>query len=383
MIVRTLAFSFLAASAALAQTTIIHVDNLVISNASISATGGTFGAGSDTWSLVSNATLGRIGALESAMPTSGVPSIPTNPSSMYGLTTYGGTNRPYWRQLYETYGAGLTTVWTHTTNFYGGVVQTQQWIIPEGVVEILIQGVGGGGAGSAQAAGAAAGYGQTVEPVSGGNTVTMWVACGGTTNTMGVYLNGLGGWPGGGNGGINSTAQLGGGGGGGYTIVWVDGRLVLACGGGGGAGYYAAGAGGGVSGGTASGTGSPQAGGGTQTAGGVGGGGGNNGTAGSAGQGGLGGNGSGYVAGGGGGGGYPFGGGGGGGITSGGLVGTGGGGGAGWINVTNRTAYYARAGWSSLDPRYDANYAGAGGAGGANKTGGQQGRVCIAYWYLP
>jgi len=216
-------------------------------------------------------------------------------------------------------------------NFTGSA---QTWIVPDGVTSISVDARGGMGGGSSDplVLGGMGGRVQTTIAVTPGETLTIYVAGVGGNPTP-PNTAGLGGFNGGGNGGIdNVDANAPAAGGGGASDVRQGSndlahRVVVAGGGGGAECCEDAngGAGGGLvgaNGGTPSEGGSTGGGGGTQTIGGAAGTGcEGNGTSGNLGQGGTGGDGN--RAGGGGGGGY-YGGGGGGGCT----WGSGGGGGS-------------------------------------------------------
>jgi glycine rich protein/peptidase M23-like protein/concanavalin A-like lectin/glucanase superfamily protein len=220
---------------------------------------------------------------------------------------------------------------------------TQTWVVPNNVTFVIIDARGAQGGGNDGLAGAQGGKGgrvTTTLPVTPGETLVIFVG-GRGGDLVGPNTAGLGGFNGGGAGGIDNVdfnAPAGGGGGasdirqGGADLA----HRVVVAGGGGGAECCTdanGGDGGGLIGmdGASSGGGSDPGGGGTQSTGGSGGGGCNgNGTSGTLGQGGIGGNGN--RAGGGGGGGY-FGGGAGGGC----LFGGGGGGGSSFSIGTDTT----------------------------------------------
>jgi uncharacterized repeat protein (TIGR03803 family) len=237
--------------------------------------------------------------------------------NLYGTTRAGGTSNN--GTVFEIPLQAQQVVF----NFTGGA---QTWVVPNGIASISVDARGGAGGDNeldAVPLGGRGGRVQTTIAVTAGETLTIYVA-GRGGDPVAPNTAGLGGFNGGGNGGIdNVDANSPSAGGGGASDVRQGGNdlahRVVVAGGGGGAECCQdgnGGAGGGLIG-MAGGGGQPG-GGGKQTVGGVGGG---DGTSGSLGQGGLGGDGN--RAGGGGGGGH-YGGGGG----AGDFLGSGGGGGS-------------------------------------------------------
>jgi hypothetical protein len=143
------------------------------------------------------------------------------------------TNATWWRPVLYDGAGGLSTYWTHSTNFsYIGTV-TQQWVVPLGVQECYIKAWGGGG-GATINAGGAGGYTALFIPVQYGSTIDVAVASGGSC--INALTNAaLGGWIGGGNAGTNyGSLNYPGASGGGATVVWLDGTIVVVAAGGGG-----------------------------------------------------------------------------------------------------------------------------------------------------